>query len=252
MNNRLELITSYLENENKITVKELSERLNVSEKTIRLDLNRLENSGVLLRTHGGAVISSSSYNNPFFDLDGFHNNSPKEKQEIARKAVNLIMPYSVICLDDGSTTFEIARLLGEFPITVITHDLKIITELAQKPNVDVLVIGGFINRNNNGQMIISGEESVKMIKKYSANTAFIGASCISEDGLSLFKRGEKDIKKAYISISDKSYCVVDSSKFGHKAITKLSSPSELPDIICDSSLEPDVKEKYSNLGYRII
>ena len=98
-------------------------------------------------------------------------------------------------------------------------------------------------------MIITGEESVKMIKKYSASIAFIGASCINEDGLTLFKRGEKDIKKAYMSISEKSYCIVDSSKFGHKAITKLASPTELPNIITDDSLDQEIKINYSKLGY---
>lgn len=243
-------ITELIETQNKVNVKELASIFNVSEKTIRLDLNKLEKTGVLFRTHGGAIKRSFVLDDQLFGGVKKYEQHIKQKQEIAQKALSLIKENYTICLDSGSTTFEIAKLLGDFPVSVITHDLNIITELARKENVELLIVGGLLSKND---MIIFSEESAKFIHKQTANIAFIGTSFVScNNGYTLFKRADKEIKKAYMQISDNVYCVVDSSKFEQKALTRLARVSEMPNLITDSCLDDELKALYTQNNFNII
>ncbi len=102
-------------------------------------------------------------------------------------------------------------------------------------------------------MIIFSEESAKFIHKQTANIAFIGTSFVScNNGYTLFKRADKEIKKAYMQISDNVYCVVDSSKFEQKALTRLARVSEMPNLITDSCLDDELKALYTQNNFNII
>lgn len=247
MDGRLKDITKLIENENKINVKELSTMFNVSEKTIRLDLNKLEQSGILFRTHGGAIKRSLVLD---MDSEKIRERHIDQKQEIARKSLSLIKENDTICLDSGSTTLEIAKLLGAFPISVITSDLRIINELVRKENIDILVIGGILSSND---FVISGEDSAKFICKQTADISFIGTSFVNcNNGYTLFKHGDKEVKRAYMQIADEVYCVADSSKFEQKALTKLATVAEMPNLITDSLLSEDLITLYSENGFHIL
>ena len=136
---RLDTIMGILKDEGMVDVKTLSQRLEVTEKTVRLDLKELENQNLVERVHGGAVLkiqtmslSSRKSSRRLSHLE--------QKQRIARRALTLIREDDVILLDDGSTTQELANLLGDFRVTVLTNDLLIVNELMYKPNVTPILI----------------------------------------------------------------------------------------------------------------
>ena len=251
-NQRLEMILELVQNEGEITVEELSQKFKVTPKTIRLDLTKLEDAGVIRRTFGG-VIGIQSKKNILFP--NYHYNERKiiEKKAIATKALKLIKPNSTICLDDGSTTLELAKILGDFPVNVITHDINIINELGNKPNIHLVIIGGIVEKSEIGNLIVRGEDAIKMIKRFSADICFIGTSCVDfKNGYTIYQLGYKEIKRSYLSIAKKAICLADSDKFNQVGFTKFATPKEIKTIVTDDNLKIETLNLYKQKGFNII
>lgn len=248
---RLEKIMELIKRENVVSAKDLSCSLGVTEKTIRLDLDRLEKANMLRRIHGGAVQieqpSTISFSNT-----GYRNRCLHEKELIAATAKSLLKENDVILLDDGSTTLALAKLLGDFRITVLTNDVLIINELMYKSNVSLYVIGGSLKRDGES-FVINGEDSIQFIKKYRANKYFIGASTIDiENGLMIYYYGDRSTKRAFMAASDQIICLLDSSKFNRTAFTRVATVDEIHTIITDYKIAPEELEKYSGLGIEML
>src|SRR5690606_32132626 len=139
---RHEKIMEVLLTNKEVTVAELSDKLGVTGKTIREDLTRLEEQGLIVRVHGGAVLAQSDQFGILPSKEPLTKHAD-EKADIASRALLHIKPNDIIALDGGSTTLEIARRLSNEPITVITNDVYIISELAVKDNIRLVVPGGY-------------------------------------------------------------------------------------------------------------
>ena len=249
---RLEIILDLVKKEDVVTVDYLSKILNVTPKTIRLDLTKLEDAGVIRRTYGGVIGVKPKVDN-LYPSNNYKDRKINEKKEIAKIALKMIKPNSTICLDDGSTTLQLAQLLGEFPINVITHDLGIAMELGNKSNIRLAVIGGIVTKSDVGGLIMRGEESIKMIKSFNADICFIGTSCVdSKKGYTIYQLGDKDIKRAYLSISSRAICLADSDKFNQIGFTKFASPKDIKTIVTDKNLKDTTYDIYKNKGFNII
>ena len=141
---RFEEILKILSVRKKITVQELTERLKVSEVTIRKDLTFLEEKGKIVRVHGGAVLAE--------DRDLLRNISIRldehtaEKSAIAKAAGNLVHEGDIIFLDSGSTCYYLAQQLKDLDIRVLTNSLDIILALSDSSSVALLSTGGKIGR----------------------------------------------------------------------------------------------------------
>ena len=207
-NKRLEKIMTLLQQEKIVSTHQLSEMLNVTPKTVRLDLEKLEKTNLLERVHGGAVLSN--HQPASFPSHSYREKQSHEKEVIAQKALSLLKENDVILLDDGSTSLKLAELLGDFKITVLTNDIFIINELMYKPNVTLYVIGGSLKRDGES-FVINGEDSIQFIKKYRVNKVFLGISTIDiENGLMIFYYGDCSTKRAFMASSDEVVCMVDS------------------------------------------
>ena len=147
---RLDTIMGILKEEGMADVKTLSQRLEVTEKTVRLDLKELENQNFLERVHGGAVLKTQELSLGYKDSS---RRTSHLEQVIARRALTLIEENDVILLDDGSTTQEVAKLLGDFRVTVLTNDLLIVNELMYKPNITLYIIGGLVRRDSDSYIV---------------------------------------------------------------------------------------------------
>lgn len=240
---RYEKIMEVLLDKREVTVNELSDKLQVTGKTIREDLGKLEEKGLLIRIHGGAMLAHQD------QLGMLSVKEPNvqylnEKAEIAARAMKYIEQGDIIALDGGSTTLEIARALDNRPYTVITNDLHIISELAAKEQIRLVVPGGYRVRN-----ILAGSEAITYIRQLNVQKAFISATVAHpEYGLSVFTGDLVELKRAIMETAQKVYAVIDHSKFGRSALRTFASLTELDGIITDSRISSDMAESLTRTG----
>ncbi|WP_121660770.1 DeoR/GlpR family DNA-binding transcription regulator [Metabacillus litoralis] len=244
---RHERILDQLDKNKIVKVSELSKLLDVTEKTIRGDLELLEKRGLLNRIHGGAVLAEDE--GRMLPIAERQSGYSDVKSAIAKEAVKLIEPNETILMDGGSTTIAIAELLGEFPITVITNDLKIANVLLSKSNVQLMVLGGTrIDKSSS----LMGAQATEMLKRMRVNRLFFGTTGISvEHGLTVFNSIHADWKKQIISCADHITLLADSSKFEKVALIQFANFDEVNEIVTDTNLDPHIKETLENSHVRL-
>ena len=244
---RFEKIMEALLAHGEVTVAQLSESLGVTGKTIRADLALLEEKGLLVRVHGGAVLAQKDQFGILSPREPLRRNL-KEKGEIAELAVQLIEPGDIVALDGGSTTLEIARRLENMPLTVVTNDLNIIGELARRDEIRLVVPGGYRVRN-----LLAGPEAVSFIKKLNIRKTFLSATGVHpEYGLTVYTSDLVPLKRALIEASQTVYAAVDHTKFGRYALLTFARLSELEAMITDSGISPETASQYREAGVRIL
>jgi DeoR family fructose operon transcriptional repressor len=242
--NRHEKIIEWLDQHRSAKVTDLSQSLNVTEKTIREDLEKLEQRGLLKRIHGGAILVAEG-EHALLPIFKSHTRQYEEKREIARKAIAYIEERDIIALDGGSTTLEIACALDNIPLTVITNDLNIICELTKKEHIQLVVPGGHRSRN----LLITSSEAIEFVSKLNIKKAFISATAIDIDyGLSVFTSAQIELKKTLISCAGEVYAVADHSKFDRCALMTFANLSELKCIISDKGMKVETIERYKEQG----
>ncbi|MDR0268617.1 DeoR/GlpR family DNA-binding transcription regulator [Paenibacillus sp.] len=243
---RHEKIMEALLTNKEVTVIELSEILKVTGKTIREDLTKLEEQGLIRRVHGGAVLAQA---------DQFGILPSKEpitkhldmKKSIAVAAMQQILPGDIIALDGGSTTLEIARQLPNQQYTIITNDVHIISELSKKDKINLVVPGGYRVRN-----MLTGPEAVAYVKLLNIQKAFISATGIHlEHGLSVYTGELIDIKRALIDTARETIAVIDHHKFGQTALRTFAQLHEIHSLITDNGLPEAVLSEYRRAGIPI-
>jgi len=147
---RKQRILERIERRRKATVAELCEQFHVSSATIRSDLRDLEAAGLLIRTHGGAMVKTKTGLEQDMVQRGTQHLA--EKRRIAERALELVEDGDTVILDTGTTTLELARLLGRRrDLTVVTNDLAIALETAE--SVRTLFMGGLVRRNYHCTMV---------------------------------------------------------------------------------------------------
>ncbi|WP_456271206.1 DeoR/GlpR family DNA-binding transcription regulator [Bacillus sp. AK031] len=237
---RHERILEQLDNNKIVKVSDLGLLLGVTEKTVRGDLELLEQSGLLKRIHGGAVLAEGEAAGilPIADRQLGHSEA---KLAIAKEAIKSIKPNETILMDGGSTTLSAAKLLGDFPITVITNDLKIANVLLPKNNVQLLVLGGTKIGQSSSLM---GSQATEMLNRMRVDRLFFGTTGVSlEHGLTVFNSIHADWKKQIIDVADHITLLVDSTKFDKVALIQFASIEKIDVIVTDSNLCEKTKEK---------
>ncbi|GIP55405.1 DeoR/GlpR family DNA-binding transcription regulator [Paenibacillus vini] len=240
---RYEKIMEVLLTNKEVTVAELSDRLGVTGKTIREDLTRLEEQGLIIRVHGGAVLAQGDQFGILPAKEPLVKHA-EEKADIARKALAHIQEGDIIALDGGSTTLEIARRLDNRPMTVITNDVYIISELAAKDHIRLVVPGGYRVRN-----MLAGPEATDYVKQLNIQKAFISATGIHpEHGLSIYTGDLIEFKRALIDTAREVIAVINHHKFGQTALRTFASLNEITRIITDGALPAEIGRTYSDAG----
>ncbi|MFC3746388.1 DeoR/GlpR family DNA-binding transcription regulator [Paenibacillus sp. GCM10012306] len=240
---RHEMIMEVLLNQKDVTVNELSDKLQVTGKTIREDLTRLEEQGLIVRVHGGAVLAQSDQFGILPSREPLDKYA-EEKSEIAQIALAHIDEDDIIALDGGSTTLEIARRLDNRPLTVITNDVHIISELAPKEHIRLVVPGGYRVRN-----MLAGPEAVAYVQKLNIQKAFLSATAVHlEHGLSIYTGDLIEFKQALVATARQVIAVVNHHKFGHTALRTFASLEEVDLILTDSGLPPETAQQFWNAG----
>ncbi|MFC0473318.1 DeoR/GlpR family DNA-binding transcription regulator [Halalkalibacter kiskunsagensis] len=233
---RYEKILDELDKSKVVKVSELSINLGVTEKTIRIDLESLEKKGLLKRIHGGAVLLEEE--DRIFPINERQLSNNERKVAIAKKAIKLINDQDTILLDGGSTTLQIASLLGDFPVTVITNDIKIANELLNKEKVQLMVLGG--SRMGTSSSLF-GVEASDLLKRIRVNRLFFGATGVSvEHGLTVLNSFHVEWKRQIIGCADRVTLLADSTKFEKVGLIQFATLDDVDEVITDDLLDKHI------------
>jgi DeoR/GlpR family transcriptional regulator of sugar metabolism len=234
-----------------LRVPELAKALDVSEGTIRNDLNELEAESRLKRVHGGAILNNQDQfqNNSF--LRRFQQNA-EAKLAIAQKAVALIKDGDSILLDASSTAYFLARTLSERSrLRVMTNGFEVARELAQNSSNTVILIGGVVNNDSSS---VTGLLSEHIIAELHIEKAFVSGSGFSlERGMTEVHLAEAQLKRKAIESAQQVIALIDSTKFGKEDLTPFARPDQITHLITDHGLAPDwiVKLKEAGIDFLI-
>jgi DeoR family transcriptional regulator of aga operon/DeoR family fructose operon transcriptional repressor len=248
MDERRENIVEFLKKESKIRVEELADRLNVSQVTIRKDLDVLEKRGLLERSHGNAVFSQQSRFNIAF-LEKLQMQS-SAKELIAQAAASYIHEGDSIILDSGTTILSLAKVLvGKFrSLFVITNSVPAALELT-RAGYELLLVGGQVR---NHSMALIGPLGLRNLESFHVDRAFMGTSGITlSHGYSTPDSLDAQMKQAMIRIADKAYVLTDSSKFGHNCMVSFARCSDIHLTLTDSGLSQKAIKEFKQNGVDI-
>ncbi|MHB8862207.1 MAG: DeoR/GlpR family DNA-binding transcription regulator [Pirellulaceae bacterium] len=220
----------------KITVHALCQLLEVSPATVRSDLRDLDREGLLVRTHGGAMEKSRASFEQVSSRRSAENLAAK--QAIAAAARQHVADGDTILLDTGTTTVELARLLGSIRhLTVVTNDLEIARILEGTAGVDVLLLGGMVRK---GYHCTVGPTGLRAVEDLRADTAFMATNSLSlEAGATTPDLQQAEIKKAMLSVARKSILLCDSSKIGRDSFVRFASLEQIDMLITEKLSDQD-------------
>ncbi len=218
------------------TVEELCAALYSSGATIRRDLQILENSGLIRRTHGGAVHIDN--NTRDFPLTLRENENAASKEQLAQKALSLIKDGQTLFMDSSSTVCHLARRLSGFQsLRVITNGLKTANILAEIGGVEIYSTGGRLREN---AMSFTGNQAMEFVRNFHADIAFISCRGIDpEVGITDSDESEASLKRIYIGNSKQVVLMCDSSKLGKRYFCKVAPLDAANKIITNGQLPDD-------------
>ncbi len=250
LNKRRTEILLLIQEDGHAKVQQLSKIFNVSEVTIRQDLEELEKLGYVQREHGGAFLKDVGS----FAKSGmlFNQAHIEEKKLLAKVAAQFVNDGESIILDSGSTTTELARcLLMRNNLVVLTNALNIAYILGENPGISLFLSGGEFKAPT---LSMTGELAAGMFKGFHAEKLFLATAGITLDNLMLTYPSFSDlaVKKAMIKSSAKVYLLADSSKIGNPSLANLGSISMINTLITDSKIAPEVVAKIEALGVEVI
>ncbi|TVR61529.1 MAG: DeoR/GlpR transcriptional regulator [Spirochaetaceae bacterium] len=242
-------ILELLREEGSARVAALSETFNVSEPTIRQDLERLERQGHVVREHGGAFLRSVAQQVRALSLE--HMENLDKKMRIGARAVKEIKDGERIILDSGSTVTEIARRLHDHhDLTIITNALNIALIVGAEYTFDLMVTGGEFKPPT---LSLTGEKAAGFLKNMFVDRLFLATGGISSS-FELTYPGFSDlpVKRAMVEAAGTIYIVADSTKFGNTAFASLGSISCAKYLITDSGIKNETVARLGDLGVEVL
>ncbi|MFK7693218.1 DeoR/GlpR family DNA-binding transcription regulator [Paenibacillus sp. HJGM_3] len=239
--------------EKSVKVADLVKEFNVSEETIRRDLNQLEREGLIQKNYGGAILIEElqhlSASIPPVQQRKFE--LYEEKDAIGRKAASLVKEHQIVIVDSGSTTWCVARHLKQRAgLTVVTNGINIAEEFVENEDSHVFLLGGMVIKKS---MSLVGPVAEAELQKYNADCVFMGTSGISlRKGFTSSDIYEAEIKRAMVAAGQKVVVVADHSKFQRQALISYSSFQDVDVLITSSLVDPSILTEIERLGVEIM
>lgn len=232
---RRNTIKNIMNEKKSVTVSELSQFFNVTEETIRRDLNILEKEGVLIRTYGGAFIQEGTLNQIDYSLR--EANHVESKKNIAAKCIEFVQNGDSVFLDSSTTAAYIAKALCKMKLTVLTDSLKIMNMLSGCENIKLIGTGGELSQRS---MSFIGPGAIHSINQYYVDVAFISCRSISlENHITDSNEYLAQVRQHIIDRSNKTFVVADYSKFGRTSFYHICHFHKIHAIVTDKILDQD-------------
>ena len=237
-----------LETSSSLRTIELAKYFDVTDETIRRDLEILDAENKLIRTHGGALrIEKRMAELP---LQKRLNENRTAKQEIAKKAASLVKESDTIFLDASSTVLTLAETLPDIKISVITNAHDCVVPLMAKNNIDVITTGGKLDRFSHSYCGIS---AFSLMKRFSIDKAFFSCNGLDlERGASEAAEIHAEFKENTLSICREKILLCDSSKLGVQSLRFFCELNNIDTVITDSNADKTFIAKLTELGINVL
>ncbi len=220
-----------VQSQGSVTVEQLAETLGVTLQTVRRDVQRMADEGLLARFHGGVRVPSSTIENIAHQQR--ENLNAEGKLRIARAVAAAVPSDCSLILNIGTTTEAIARaLLHHTGLRVITNNLNVAAILSANPQCEVIAVGGVVRGRDRG---IVGEAAVDFIRQFKVDIALIGISGIESDGsLRDYDYREVKVSQTIISHAREVWLAADSSKFNRPAMVEVAKLAQIDRLFTDA------------------
>jgi len=223
------------------SVRDLCTLLNVSDITVRRDLDLLERAGQLRRTHGGAMSLRSAPDAPYTDRAGIE---VATKHAIGTTAAALVQEGETIFLNAGSTVTAMARaLVGRRNLTVVTNGYTIIPILTNEPGIQLILTGG-MSRSQTGSLV--GPLAERTVSELRVDRAFFGATGVDlEAGWTNSSLDEASLQRVLLRAAGAIYLLADHTKFGRVSFARVGPLSALTAIVTDAQIDRAIHETFT-------
>ena len=228
---RRNMILARLQSEGKVIVADLSREFDVTEETIRRDLEKLDNEGLAKKTYGGAVLNQNLNTDVPFNVRKRSN--VELKQRIAEKIAALIQDGDFLMLDASTTAIHVAKSIkNRKNITLITNSVEILLELPDKEGWNVLSTGGVLKQ---GSLSLVGSSAERMIRGYHVDLAVCSSKGIDLNmGVTESNEKDSEIKRAIFSSANHKVLAIDSTKFDRISFVRVYDLDEVDTIVTDA------------------
>lgn len=244
---RQDSILDKLKAKRKVLTYQLAQELAVSEDTIRRDLNEMAQKGLLSKVHGGAV---SSIQKLYYYNDNVIRNQ-QEKSIIAKKAAGLLKDGMSFIISDGTTNLAFARNIPrDLKATVFTYCLPIAMELTDHPDIEIIFLGGKIEKT---AMVAIGTEIVEKFSNIHVDMCFIGTGSIGHvEGITEGSYEVSLIKRAIVKASDSVVSLATSGKLGLRQNYGICNPREISMLVTELKPEDNRLVQYAEVGISLL
>ena len=245
---RREEIIKLIEEKGKIKVSEISKLYEISEVSVRKDLEFLEAQGHLSRIHGGAVAMNKLYVN--MDLSDRFKTNAQAKKKLAEAVAALIEDNDTVMINAGTTlTYVLHAIKGKKNISVVTNSIQNATEAALYSSFNVILLGGELDSK---YQFTYGEDALSQLSNYHATKCILSVDGVSvESGLTLYYANEAALVRKMIDSSKTVIVAADSTKIGREAFAKITD-TERVDVLVTAGVDSDECAKIEKLGVRVV
>lgn len=235
---RKKLILARLVGAQELKAKDLALELGISEDTIRRDMRELAAKGLLQRVHGGALPAAPALG----DLVQRQSLSVDEKSELGNAGASLVRTGQMVFLDGGTTALQVARHLNPaLRLTVVTHSPTVALELASKPQVEVIMLGGRLFRHS---MVNMGPSVMRELQQFRANLFFMGVTGVHPAyGLTTGDVEEAEIKRAFLARAAETIVLASSEKLLTTAPCVVAGAQEVASVIVSSKVSVELQKQ---------
>jgi DeoR family fructose operon transcriptional repressor len=244
-------IVDLVNRNNKVTVPDLVQIFAVSPATIRNDLRDLQQAGLLKKTHGGAMKIDFPSVGFERESDLKSNDQMKQKQAIARKALEYIDDGDIIILDTGTTSLEIAKILNNKKnLTVVLNDIKIAGCLEECEGIQIILLGGTLRKKFHCTI---GPIATKTLSDLSVDKVFLATNGLSVNkGCTTPDLHQAELKKIMAEVASQVIVLSDSTKIGVDSFAQFVSLAEIDVLITDSRINQELLEDLTSQGLEVV
>jgi len=247
---RRKIILEKIRTEKAVSVHELAELFDTTVVTIRRDLDILDKQGLVIRSHGGAIINEEKVGYEF-RFDTRKDRSQEIKAKIGKKAAGYVTAGDCIGIDVGTTAYEMSRHLRSVgSLNVVTASLPVVNELLSCEDINIICTGGEVSRKDKS---LIGHNAVRTLKEYILDKAFIGVAGISFDcGFTLFNMNDALVKRVLVERAKEVIILADATKIGMARHAFFCGLETADKLITDRRITPQDKAMLESRGIEVI